>query len=88
MVKDYLAYDCTQHGITQKLQSLVIDRCPAFCMCKHRFVHQRFLIESNVMRIEPQHITKSATKRLFFAKRKLYRVYQVDGRHSLTLRIS
>ena len=97
MMIDNLAHDSTQHGIAQELQPLVVERSPALSMRKHRLVHQGFLVKSDVMRIEAQHITKSATKRLFLAKRKLYRVYQVirlrlnevkNGRHRLTLRIS
>ena len=85
---DNLAYNSIQHGIAKELETLVVDRCAAFFVGEHRLVHQRFLIEAYLVRIEAQHITKGATKLLVLAERKPYRVYQVSGRHSLTLRTS
>lgn len=74
---DYLAYDSSQNGIAEKLQSLVVETVSFFAMGEHRLVHQCFLIEADVMRIEAQHIMKSAIKFLILTERQPYRVYQV-----------
>ena len=81
MVIDDLANDSPQHSIAQEFEPLVVELRPAFPVSMHRLVHQSFLIETNVVGIESQHIIKSATKLLLLPERKLYRVYQVNGRH-------
>ena len=88
VVIDYLAYHSVQNGIPKELQPFVVKRRPALGVSKHGPVHQCLLIETYLVRIEAQHITKGAIKLLFFTERQLYRVYQVNGRHSLILRIS
>ena len=85
---DNLAYDSIQHSISEELQAFIVDWRAALGMSCHRLVHQGFLIEAYLVRIEAQHIMKSAIKLLVLAERKPYRVYQVSGRHSLTLRTS
>ena len=67
---------------------LVGQAVPFFVLGEHRLVHQRFLIDADVARIEAQHFMKNAIKLLILAERQPYRVYQVYGRHGLILRIS
>ena len=62
VVEDYLAYNCIQNSITKELEPLVVERRATLGMSEHRLVHQGFLIEAYLVRIEAQHITKSATK--------------------------
>lgn len=88
MMESYLADHSTQHSIAQELQPLVVDGSSALGVCGHRLVHQCLLIKANLARIESQHITKGAIKLLFLAERQPYRVYQINGRHNLILRIS
>lgn len=59
---DYLAHDSIEDGITKELKPFVIQAIPVFALSEHRLVHQSFLIEAYLVRIEAQHITKSATK--------------------------
>ena len=88
VVIDYLAYNGIEDGIAQELQPFVVEQGTALGVCVHRLVHQGFLIEAYLVRIEAQHIMKSAIKLLVLTERKPYRVYQVYGRHGLILRIS
>lgn len=62
VVEDYLTYNGIEHSITKKLEPLVVEGRAALGMSKHRLMHQGFLIEAYLVRIEAQHITKSATK--------------------------
>lgn len=62
VVEDYLTYNCIQNSITKELEPLVVERRATLGMSEHRLVHQGFLIEAYLVRIEAQHITKSATK--------------------------
>lgn len=62
VVEDYLAYNCIQNSIAKELEPLVVERRTTLGMSEHRLVHQGFLIEAYLVRIEAQHITKSATK--------------------------
>lgn len=88
MMENYLANHSAQHRIAQELQPLVVEGSSALGVSRHRLMHQRLLIKANLARIETQHITKGAIKLLFLTERQLYRVYQINGRHSLILRIS
>ena len=74
---DNLAYDSTQDGIAKELEALVVQAVPFFVLGEHRLVHQRFLIDADVARIEAQHFMKNAIKLLILAERQPYRVYQV-----------
>ena len=83
-----LANDSIQYSIAQEFQPFVVDGDSALGVGRHGLMHQCLLIEANLVRIESQHITKGAIKLLFLTERQLYRVYQINGRHSLILRIS
>ena len=74
---DNLAYDSTQDGIAKELEALVVQAVPFFVLGEHRLVHQRFLIDADVARIEAQHFMKNAIKLLILAERQPYSVYQV-----------
>lgn len=69
MVEDYLAYNRVEHGIAKELEPLVVERRATLGLSEHRLVHQGFLIEAYLMRVEAQHITKSATKFPILAER-------------------
>ena len=62
VVEDYLTYNGIEHSIAKELEPLVVERRATLGMSEHRLVHQGFLIEAYLVRIEAQHITKSATK--------------------------
>ena len=62
MMENYLAHDCIEDCVAKKLEPLVIEGVSFFVMSEHRLVHQGLLIEAYLVRIEAQHITKSATK--------------------------
>ena len=66
---DYLAHDGVEHGIAQKFQTFVVDGRSALAVRQHRLVHQGFLVQADVVRIEAQHITKGAIKLLLLAER-------------------
>ena len=85
MMEDDFAHDSTEHRIAEELQTLIVDRRTALGMSSHRLVHQGFLIEAYLVRIEAQHVMKSAIKLLVLAEREPYRVYQIGGRHNPTL---
>lgn len=88
-VKYRFAYNSIKHRIAEKLQSLVVYQLATLLACSHRFVQQCLMIKTDIARIETQHITKSAIKRLFLAEWQPYRVYHISGRHhGLTQRIS
>ena len=84
MIDDF-AYNRTQNCITKELEAFVVQAVSVFALSEHRLVHQGFLIEAYLVRIEAQHITKSAIKLLVLAEREPYRVYQIIGRHNLIL---
>lgn len=75
MVIYNLSHNSTQDSIAQELQPFVVEWCAALGVCQHRLMHQCFLIEADIVRVEPHHLTKSAIKLLFLAEGKLYRVY-------------
>lgn len=62
VVEDYLTYNGIEHSVAKELEPLVVERRATLGVSKHRLMHQGFLIEAYLVRVEAQHITKSATK--------------------------
>ena len=77
MAVDDVAYCCVEHGVAEKLESLVVDGLAFGVALVHALVHECEFVERYVVRIEAYDVVKGYIKLLFLAEGELYAVYDV-----------
>ena len=77
-----VTYSSVEYSITQKLQSLVVQRLALVVALADALVHQRHLVILDVVRIESQYLVKRRKKLLLLAERELDSINDVIKLHT------
>ena len=87
MLIDNIAHNRIEDGITQKLQSFVVQGFTLCIATMDTLVHQSLLVISNVVRIETQYRIKRRKKLLLLTERELQSINDIIKPHICLQRI-